>query len=187
MKYLKERFGNREVSVRHHACKGGSYRDILQTALQRMGNDSYDTRLLVWDTDRAQTHEDQMPPNSRDMTVIPLSPCVEGVLLELLGQPVPQRSKACKSALEKIVRLDHIEKMRQALAKVPDAYLENHDRIAKIIRAIKTGTIPAYLASKVAREHGVDSKARTYSPIGESPVASAPRGLRKRSPYLRPA
>jgi hypothetical protein len=138
IKYLKRRFGNRDVSVRHQACKGGSYADMLRIARQRMGNDAYDLRLLIWDSDRADTRLDQLPEAGGFKTVL-LSPCIEGVLLNLLGKQSPKESRKCKSALMGIASFDHIEKMDRNLNGIDDACFQRHRDISRIIIAIQTG------------------------------------------------
>lgn len=139
IKYLKWRFAkNSKVSIQHHPCKGGSYADMLRTAKRRMGNDDYDSRLMVWDADRAETGEDAMPENDENFDeLVPLRPCIEGVLLQLLAKPVPADSQKCKSVLRAEGTFDHVERFIQKFGKIPDAHFLQDSALAKILSAMQ--------------------------------------------------
>lgn len=136
IKYIKERFVNRDhVSVTHRPCGGGSYADMLRTARQRAGNDDYDKHLMVWDADRDETGEDKIP-SAEKFEYVPMSPCIEGVLLCILGRPVPQNSQKCKAALRAESPFDCIEKFHQKFKDIPVETFRGHPAVSQILSAI---------------------------------------------------
>lgn len=100
-KHLKRLFARDcGVKVDIHNARGGSPKDVVNSALKRKG---FDRTFVFFDTDV------ELPKTwaakSRAAGHIPLtpSPCVEAVFLQLLGKPVPPNTDACKKAFEEIL------------------------------------------------------------------------------------
>jgi hypothetical protein len=138
--HLKKRFRDKtKVSVKHHPCDGGSYADMLRVAKRASCNEKYDRKLMVWDADRFAQGRDKIPSAGKleSFESILLSPCVEGVLLELLGERVPKGSHGCKRALRcAISPFDCIEKFHQKLDRIPDETFRGHPAVSQILSAI---------------------------------------------------
>lgn len=85
------------VRVAIHNARGGSPKDIVRTALRHKG---YDRTLVFFDADK------HLPETWRKKSIaarhlhVIAEPCVEGLLLAILGERVPYTTDVCKKAIE---------------------------------------------------------------------------------------
>ena len=88
------------VRVAIHNARGGSPQDIIQTALRHKG---YDRTLVFFDADKPLPETWRKKSLAARHELIIAQPCVEGLLLAILGHPVPNTTAACKKAFESIL------------------------------------------------------------------------------------
>jgi len=86
------------VSVEVHNARGGAPKDVVLSALRRMG---FDKTILMYDSDVALEKSWASKARAAGFALVTSSPCVEALYLELLGEPVPPRSDECKRAFSK--------------------------------------------------------------------------------------
>ncbi|EMP54580.1 hypothetical protein MSNKSG1_14762 [Marinobacter santoriniensis NKSG1] len=82
------------------AGDGGSPGNIITNAVRSFRGEDYDHRILVLDSDVPPTEQDRRKAKSNGYTIILWSPtCLEGALLDVLGEPVREHESA--SSLKK--------------------------------------------------------------------------------------
>ena len=107
--YLKILCGRNCVTrVTIENAHGGSGDGVLQLAIKLCSN-AFDSCACLYDTDRAPTIKRFMD-KARKLKIqeIPSAPCIEGLLLEILGEKVPSSSDECKRAMGLIVGSDSL-------------------------------------------------------------------------------
>jgi hypothetical protein len=139
MLYMEKKFWNNAVRVTIHPCAGGSYKDMTKRAQQRMGNDKYDLRILFWDKDRIQVQDDPYKPCPKNCKLLLADPCIEGIILQLLGRPSYPGSHRCKSELGNI---DSYETLKNLLTSVSNEQIKSIEPLNILAQAIQTGFLP---------------------------------------------
>lgn len=93
------------VSVKVHNAHGLGPENVINTAitLNRMGG--FDRVAALLDTDLPWTAATQKAAQKARVQLVGSTPCLEGMLLCILGQRVPEHSEACKRSLYE--RLGH--------------------------------------------------------------------------------
>lgn len=98
-KYLKSEFAwNCGINVEIHNSRGGSPMDIVRSALTRPG---FDRTLVVYDTDLDLPETWAAKARKAGHEMVPSTPCIEALFLEILGERVPTNTNECKRAFSK--------------------------------------------------------------------------------------
>jgi hypothetical protein len=98
--YCADRQG---VAVTIRNAYGGGPENVVDRAIRYSGNFSYDRVAVLMDTDRPWDDETRKRAKKNNITLIGSEPCIEGMLLGILEQAVPEgtSSKACKGIIQK--------------------------------------------------------------------------------------
>jgi hypothetical protein len=98
-KYLKSVFARDcGINVEIHNSRGGSPMDIVRSALTRPG---FDRTLVVHDTDLDLPETWAAKARKAGHEMVPSTPCIEALFLEILGERVPTNTDECKRAFSK--------------------------------------------------------------------------------------
>lgn len=108
IKYLKELCGrNCGTRVKTENAHGGSGDAILKQAIKQCP--PFDACACLYDTDRAPTvKKDIRKAKQLNIQEIRSTPCIEALLLEILGETVPASTEDCKRAMQRIVGDDSL-------------------------------------------------------------------------------
>lgn len=111
LKYLRSIYcsggGGVNVSVRDASGKGPS--NVIGTAIGALRISSYDKKLCLLDTDLVWTKQNKKDAKRKKIELVGSTPCLEGLLLKILGRTVPASSLDCKQQLKIITRKDMID------------------------------------------------------------------------------
>lgn len=79
---------------------GGSPASVIQTTIRKYKHVAYDRRFILLDSDIPIRQQDFDKAKSAKIELIISSPiCLEGMLLDVLDQPIPCSNRACKDCL----------------------------------------------------------------------------------------
>ena len=122
LKYLRGIYcsggGGVNVSVRDASGKGPS--NVIGTAIGAFRISSYDKKLCLLDTDLVWTKQNRSDAKRKKIELVGSTPCLEGLLLQILGKAVPASNLDCKRQLKIITGKDMFE---------PDDYSANFDYV----------------------------------------------------------
>lgn len=104
LKHLKNLYGERGsgLAITIRAATGGSPDNIVRYTENIIKNRAYDRVAILMDTDVEWTKETRERARKRKITLIGATPCIEGLLLNILGHTVPLRSEECKQTCAKV-------------------------------------------------------------------------------------
>lgn len=86
-------------TVKVESADGGSPGDIINYVVKKK-HIAYDRKVILMDSDIPLTAQDKKVANENGITIIQSTPlCLEGMLLDVLGQKIPDSSQACKNKL----------------------------------------------------------------------------------------
>ncbi len=126
LKYLRGLYcsgGNGvKVTVRDASGKGPS--NVIGTAVGALRMSSYDKKLCLLDTDLVWTSENISDAKRKKIELVGSTPCLEGLLLQILGIAVPAASDDCKRQLKIITGKDMFE-AEDYEANFPYVHLQN--------------------------------------------------------------
>jgi hypothetical protein len=126
LKYLRSIYcsgrGGVKVTVRDASGKGPS--NVIGTAIGALRISSYDKKLCLLDTDLEWTKENKSDAKRKKIELVGSAPCLEGLLLQILGRAVPASSLDCKRQLKIITGKDMFDADDYA-ANFPYAELQN--------------------------------------------------------------
>lgn len=111
-----------KVTVRDASGKGPS--NVIGTAIGALRISSYDKKLCLLDTDLEWTKENIIDAKRKKIELVGSRPCLEGLLLQILGRTVPGSSLDCKRQLKMITGKDMFEAEDYA-TNFPYAVLQN--------------------------------------------------------------
>jgi len=127
---------------------GGDPANVLHRCIHYRRRADFASRTVLVDTDRPWCPAEVVARARReDVRMLPSRPCLEGLLLEILGQPVPTMSIECK----RVFHRDHLPEARMMSARsyetlFPQELLvtkaERIPTLAAIIHLLKTGNPP---------------------------------------------
>ena len=98
--YTARRPGAPYVWPKQAGGKGGNH--VIATLLGELRCAKPDRAVALLDADCPPTSAKHREARQNGIEFIILAPCLEGLLLKVLGQKVPQSSQACKSRLKAI-------------------------------------------------------------------------------------
>lgn len=104
--YLKSIYISRGcgLSVKVQAANGGSPACILDYAIKQTRNRAYDRVAVLLDTDKEWGQKVKQDAKKNKIELIGSAPCIEGLILQLLKQPVPYASDDCKKHGQKLFK-----------------------------------------------------------------------------------
>lgn len=93
-----ERHSGKKIKIDYQG--GGSPHDIIKYTHKTTRHISYDEIYILMDSDVTVADSDQKFAKDNRFTILYSTPlCLEGMLLEVLGQPTPTTAQACKDSL----------------------------------------------------------------------------------------
>lgn len=88
------------VSVKILNAYGKGPENVVETLISHCRGVDYDHRLALLDTDILWTTELKKLARAQKIELIGSTPCIEGLLLQILSQPLHSTSLACKKKLQ---------------------------------------------------------------------------------------
>lgn len=112
LKHLKSLYVSREsgINVRIINAQGGSPYDIVTFTARQIQNVSYDRTTVVMDTDVPWLQKTENKAKRCKIKLIGVDPCIEGLMLSILGQKVLGTNRECKQRIEQIIKGDLTDK-----------------------------------------------------------------------------
>jgi hypothetical protein len=101
LNHMKQLYdGETGQAVKVDSADGGSPGNIIQTTNRKYKHADYDRRFILMDADVTIQQQDRDSARKFNIELIISTPvCLEGMLLEVLGQRSPDTSDACKRSL----------------------------------------------------------------------------------------
>lgn len=124
------------VHVTIHNARGGSPQHVVRDALQRKG---YDRTIVFFDADKPLPGTWRKKSLAAGHYLIISEPCIEGLLLAILGQPVPDTTEACKRTFESVLSGNTKCNFRAYEDPFPPSLLTacNHPHLQTLLSAFK--------------------------------------------------
>ncbi|MDF1644050.1 MAG: hypothetical protein P1U80_07680 [Pseudomonadales bacterium] len=99
MKHLYDsRTSGQTVTI--NSADGGSPGDIIETVRRKHRHADFDKSYILLDSDITITQQNRDAARKRNIELIESTPyCLEGMLLDILGQNIPSTSRECKTIL----------------------------------------------------------------------------------------
>ena len=94
--------GGEGVKVTVRNANGRGPGNVISTAIGAGNSASYDRKACLLDTDIVWTPENIRDAKRHKIELVGSTPCLEGMLLKVLGKPVPLNSPQCKQQLSVI-------------------------------------------------------------------------------------
>lgn len=113
LKHLKNLYGQRGsgLAITIRSATGGSPEAIVRYTENIIKNRAYDRVAILMDTDVEWSKEARERAKKWNITLIGATPCIEGLLLRILGHTPPHRSEECKQACARIFGGDLMDEM----------------------------------------------------------------------------
>ena len=92
------------VTVRQANGKGPG--NVIATAIGALRISYYDKKLCLLDTDLFWTPKNHRDAKHNKIELIGSTPCLEGMLLQILGRTVPPSNHECKGQIKAILKKD---------------------------------------------------------------------------------
>jgi len=102
LNHMKSIYDGRETGqkVTVGSADGGSPSDIIKSTLRKRHHAHFDRRFILMDSDVGISHKDRKRAKSAGIELVISSPvCLEGMLLEILGEASFDTNQGCKDAL----------------------------------------------------------------------------------------
>lgn len=111
LKHLRDLYcagGGVAVTVRNAHGKGPE--NVIDHAIRQARIYGYDARVALLDTDIHWTDRLKKTARKAAIEMVGSSPCLEGLLLSILGERPPEKSDACKKRIKQLHGLDLTER-----------------------------------------------------------------------------
>jgi hypothetical protein len=128
--------------------QGGGPTNVLDECISVCGVSAYEHRVILMDTDLPWHGEEVIAKASaKRIQLLGSEPCIEGLLLRILGQTAPATSDACKRQLrEWLPAGTRLTDPRSYARFMPEEILlsakDQIPTLATIIKFLQTGTAP---------------------------------------------
>ncbi len=102
LKHMQGIYDGRETGqkVTIDFSSGGSPHDIIKDSIKKVGHIGYDKKYIVMDSDVAINSKDLKKAKEGKFTILQSEPiCLEGMLLDVLQQKIPNTAQQCKKIL----------------------------------------------------------------------------------------
>lgn len=118
LKHLKKIYcsGGNGVAVTIRNAHGKGPGNVIATAVGASSSASYDKKVCLLDTDLEWTAENKRDAQRKKIELVGSAPCLEGLLLRILGKVIPRDSAACKQQLRGVTQKNMLE---------PEDYADN--------------------------------------------------------------
>jgi hypothetical protein len=105
LKHLKSLYISRTSGVRVKIinAQGGSPDNIVAYTARQIQNVSFNRTIVVMDTDVPWEQKTLNKAKRHKIKLIGSKPCIEGLMLEVLGNPVPDSSYDCKQQMQSLL------------------------------------------------------------------------------------
>jgi hypothetical protein len=107
------------LSVRVLNARGKGPENVVETVVRHAANRGYESLAALLDTDIPWSVEVNRRAVAASIKLVGSTPCLEGLLLDVMGQAVPRRSADCKRTFAIVFRGDPLR---------ADAYARQFDR-----------------------------------------------------------
>ena len=87
------------LSVKVLNARGKGPANVVQTVIRNSRDRAFTLRAALLDTDLPWPQETREQAAHKRITLVGATPCIEGLLLDVLGRPVPCVTADCKRAL----------------------------------------------------------------------------------------
>lgn len=94
------------LAVKVLNARGKGPENVVETVVRHGAYRSYDSRAALLDTDIPWTTDVRRNAISKRITLVGSMPCLEGLLLDVLGHSVPHRSAVCKRTFRAVFQGD---------------------------------------------------------------------------------
>ncbi|MBV2204221.1 MAG: hypothetical protein KUL87_02275 [Pseudomonas sp.] len=112
LKHLRDLYcgggGGVAVTVRNAHGKGPE--NVVDHTIRQARTYSYDGHVAFLDTDIPWTDKLKKEARKAAIEMVGSSPCLEGLLLSILGKRPPEKSDACKKHIKQLLDLDLTER-----------------------------------------------------------------------------
>jgi hypothetical protein len=98
--YCKDGAGVKATIKRGH---GGDPLSIIKKSVKYACEAEYDYRITLLDMDIPWSDQGMKLARKKRINLVGSNPCIEGLLLSILNEPVPESSQNCKVAIKKLL------------------------------------------------------------------------------------
>lgn len=142
LKYLRELYcsGGTGVSVTVRNAHGKGPENVINHAARQSRIYSYDKCVALLDTDIFWTDTLKKDARKAKIEMVGSSPCLEGLLLSILGGRPTVQSAECKKAIQQLLNIDLTERTSyakdfpKAVLELARAKIEELDRLLRYIQ-----------------------------------------------------
>ncbi|MFC1749617.1 hypothetical protein ACFL2V_12515 [Pseudomonadota bacterium] len=102
LNHMKGLYDDRKTGqiVKIDSADGGSPRDIINSVIRKCRHTEFDRRYILLDSDVTIPQQDREKAKKAGIVLVESKPiCIEGMLLDILGQSVPGTNQGCKDSL----------------------------------------------------------------------------------------
>lgn len=116
LKHLRELYcsGGAGVTVTVRNAHGKGPENVIDHTVKQTRIASHDKRVALLDTDIPWTDKLKKDARSAKIEMLGSKPCLEGLLLSILGKRPPAQSADCKKALEQLLGINLTERQSYA-------------------------------------------------------------------------
>lgn len=91
---------NSGQKIKIDSADGGSPHDVIKTIIKKTNHTDYDRKYILMDSDVAIPQQDLSNAKKNNIVILLSEPlCLEGMLLDILGQTTPPTAESCKRSL----------------------------------------------------------------------------------------
>jgi hypothetical protein len=133
LRHLADLYNQRKcgTSCTIRCAHGKGPEHILTFTIRQAATAAYDHKTVLLDTDIPWPDANVSKAKSHRIELLPSKPCLEGLLLDVLGRPVPSTTKQCKKNA-KLLKLNLLR---------PDCYREHFPRPLLDRRSARIATL----------------------------------------------
>lgn len=126
LKHLRDLYcsGGAGVAVTVRNAHGKGPENVIDHTARQARIYSYDARVALLDTDIAWTDKLKKEARKAKIEMVGSTPCLEGLLLSILGKRPPVQSADCKKAIQQSLGIDLMERQGYA-GHFPKAVLDS--------------------------------------------------------------
>lgn len=102
LEHMKGVYDTRESGqkIKIDSADGGSPHDVIKTAIKKTSHTAYDRKYIFMDSDVAIKQQDLSIARRNNIIILLSEPlCLEGMLLDVLQQWIPETAELCKKSL----------------------------------------------------------------------------------------
>lgn len=123
------------LEVRVLSARGKGPGNVVETVVRHCANRSYDLRAALLDTDVPWSPDVRRKAQGKRIQLLGSTPCLEGLLLEVLGRSAAQRSPDCKRLFGRVFAGDPLS-ARDYQGQFGKAVLDSARRRVEVIEQL---------------------------------------------------